>query len=152
VNKKGTPENLKPFQKGDPRINRKGRPKSFDALRELGKAILHEPAKVKDAAGNIIPVVKDGEAVSMIQVVLNDWATSKDFRKQEALIAIAFGRVPKEENEPTKPAPTGSNLDNLTDEEIEALIERLTQKRQSKTSGSVNGIREPGKEETDSTH
>lgn len=27
--------NLKPFQKGDKRINRKGRPKSFDALRAL---------------------------------------------------------------------------------------------------------------------
>ena len=29
------PENLKPFVKGDKRINRNGRPKSFDALRRL---------------------------------------------------------------------------------------------------------------------
>ena len=38
-------ENRKPggkFVKGDPRINRNGRPKSFDALRALAQEIAHE--------------------------------------------------------------------------------------------------------------
>jgi len=35
----------KGFVKGDPRINRKGRPRSFDAFRELAQAISHEEAK-----------------------------------------------------------------------------------------------------------
>lgn len=34
-----------PFKKGDPRINRKGRPKSFDALRDLAQQIGAEQAE-----------------------------------------------------------------------------------------------------------
>ena len=39
-------QNLIPFIKGDPRINRDGRPKNFDALRELAREIGYEPANV----------------------------------------------------------------------------------------------------------
>lgn len=35
----------KPFAKGDPRINRKGRPRSFQAFRELTQDVLHEEAR-----------------------------------------------------------------------------------------------------------
>jgi hypothetical protein len=35
------PSPSKPFAKGDKRINRKGRPKTFDALRQLAQTIAH---------------------------------------------------------------------------------------------------------------
>ncbi len=37
-----TPKKSGRFTKGDPRINRNGRPKSFDALRALAQEIAHE--------------------------------------------------------------------------------------------------------------
>ena len=41
-----------PFKKGDPRINRKGRPKSFDKLRDLAVSLANETAK--DSAGKAV--------------------------------------------------------------------------------------------------
>ena len=47
--------NLKPFVKGDPRINRKGRPRTFDQLRDLFQSLAneeveHEGKKITRAA------------------------------------------------------------------------------------------------------
>ena len=53
-----------PFRKGDPRINRKGRPKSFDQLRSLAQEIAHEAAK----QGNQ-PVVIDGHTVTVTEAL-----------------------------------------------------------------------------------
>ena len=59
------PKQLKPFVKGDPRINRKGRPKSFDQLRSLAQQIAHEVAK---AGGE--PVIIDGHSVTVAEAIM----------------------------------------------------------------------------------
>jgi hypothetical protein len=79
----------KPFVKGDPRINRKGRPKSFDALRELAQQIAHEKAI---SGGQ--PVVINGRTATLAEVIIRSWAMSKNPLLQRAFIEIAFGKVP----------------------------------------------------------
>ena len=78
-------DNLKPFVKGDPRINRKGRPKNFDALRILAQEVLN--GKVMTSDGSV--------AMSRVQIILTDWAQSRDVRKQQALVEIAYGKTPQ---------------------------------------------------------
>ena len=71
-----------PFTKGDdPRRNLKGRPKSFEAARELAQAISHEEL-----------TLKDGRTVTVAEAILRSWA--KDTRHQRDFIEYAFGKVP----------------------------------------------------------
>lgn len=80
------------FERGagkDPRINRKGRPKSFDALRSLAQEIAHEAAKQGGQA-----VVIDGHAVTVTEAIMRSWAVSKDPRLQQKFIEVAYGQVP----------------------------------------------------------
>lgn len=96
-----TGSNRKPgtFQPGDPRINRKGRPKSFDALRVLAQQIGHEQAFDKTGA----PVVIDGHLATRTETILREWADSSDPRLQMAFVEIAYGKVP------TRTEITGEN-------------------------------------------
>ena len=80
-------QNLIPFQKGDPRINRSGRPKKADIMRELAKKVCYEP----------IDLSTDQAARNHVEAILREWMTSGDFRKQLAVIQYAFGRVPGNE-------------------------------------------------------
>lgn len=82
-------DNLRPFVKGDPRINRKGRPKSFDKWRELAIDILQEPAK--DADGK--PIIIDGHIATNAEMIARSWM--KDKKRQQSLIEAAFGKVPQ---------------------------------------------------------
>lgn len=72
-------QNLKPFVKGDPRINRNGRPKSFDQLRKLAQQIAHER-------------IADGSTITAAEAILRQLA----HEKPERFIEIAFGKVPDE--------------------------------------------------------
>lgn len=70
-----------PFFHGDPRINRKGRPKSFDQLRKLAVRVAAE---------------QDEKKVTRVLDILRDWAKSKEVAKQDKFMAYTFGK-PKEE-------------------------------------------------------
>ena len=76
------------FKKGDPRINRKGRPKSFDAMRELALQIAHEVAQ---SGGEC--VVINGKKATVTEMILRKWATSSNHQLQKAFIEIAYGKV-----------------------------------------------------------
>jgi|SRR5215471_4135113 len=71
------------FTKGDPRINRGGRPKSFEYFRALAQSIAAK--EISDGKGNVITV---GEAI------LRSWARSKEPQLQRAFIEYAYGKVP----------------------------------------------------------
>ena len=74
---------LKPFTKGDKRINRKGRPKSFDSLRKLAQDIAHEELQSGDVS------------MTTTEAILRKWALSKDPRLQMEFMAVAYGRTPQ---------------------------------------------------------
>lgn len=78
------------FKKNDVRINRKGRPKSFDKARELAQQIAHEVAKTGDDK----PLVLEGHLVTIAEYVLRSWALSKNPTLQIAFFEYAFGKVP----------------------------------------------------------
>ena len=80
----------KGFVKGDPRINRKGRPKTFDSLRHLAQTIAEE--KARDGAGNVI--LYDGRPLTIGEAILRRWAGSKDAHLQMHFIEVAYGKVP----------------------------------------------------------
>lgn len=64
-------------------INRKGRPKSFDALRELAQQIAHETM-----------IDQTGNARTVAELIMRKWATSSDPQLQMRYVEIAFGKVP----------------------------------------------------------
>ena len=81
------------FDKRPAHINRKGRPKSFDAFRELAQAISHESAKLPKERGGGDFVINN-HVVTVAEAILRQWAQSKDPRLQMAFIEVAYGKAP----------------------------------------------------------
>jgi hypothetical protein len=77
----------RPFQKGDARINRKGRPKTFDALRREALRI----------AGETLVNPSTGEEMSVAHAILRAWAVSGDPQAQKLFVEYAYGKVPNKE-------------------------------------------------------
>jgi hypothetical protein len=73
----------KPFVAGDSRINRRGRPKSFDELRKLGQAIAQE-----------MVTTSRGARITLAEAILRSWAESKEPTLQKSFMEYAFGKVP----------------------------------------------------------
>lgn len=67
------------FVKGDPRINKKGRPKSFDQLRKLAQEISHKTL-----------IAKDGTLTTVTEAILQQIAKENP----KLFLEIAYGRVP----------------------------------------------------------
>lgn len=76
VNSSTVPKQLKPFVKGDARINRRGRPKSFEQLRKSILVFLAEQAD--DASGTRLDVI-------LRELAAND---------PKVLLEYGFGKVP----------------------------------------------------------
>lgn len=83
--------NLRPFQPGDERINRKGAQQAKGLLRDLAQAILAEPARDKKGAAIVGP---NGAALTNLGVLLRCWVASDDPRLQVHVVEIAHGKVP----------------------------------------------------------
>ena len=79
-NSKAKPVIGRPFRTGDRRVNRRGRPRNFDALRELCQKVCHEK------------ITLDGEVMTRLEVILRDWSASKDVQKQIALVQYGYGK------------------------------------------------------------
>lgn len=85
-NSKTVPKQLKPFVKGDPRINRKGRPRTSDQLKDLGLSLLHEPAKDKDGK----PLIIDGHVATNLEMILRRMMSDK--RQSADLLDRVYGK------------------------------------------------------------
>ena len=75
---------LKPFVKGDVRINRTGRPRGFDEMRRVALRIACETV-----------TLRNGRRMSVIEALLRSWVCSKEPALQIKFMEIAFGKVPE---------------------------------------------------------
>jgi hypothetical protein len=77
-----TDENSKPrgkFKKGDPRINRNGRPRTFDAVRKLAVQVAAEQLEQADGQTRIL-------------LMLRAMSTSRNPADRALFLAYAFGK------------------------------------------------------------
>jgi hypothetical protein len=93
------------FAKGDPRINRKGRPRIsvFEELRKAALEIANEEVKGK----------------KRVMIILNKMARSNNFQMQQKFLDVAYGKIPDDINvnnkiiyvEPPEPTNPDAKID-----------------------------------------
>ena len=74
---------LRPFVKDDPRINRSGRPKTFEELRRTADMIASEMVRGPD-----------GKMISRGELLLRNWIKSKNPHLQRCFVEYWVGRPP----------------------------------------------------------
>lgn len=77
------------FQERKHQINRKGRPKTFDAFRQLAQQVAHEAAT---QGGE--PLVINGHIVTVAEALLRSLASSKNPRDRALFLEYAYGKPP----------------------------------------------------------
>jgi len=70
---------------------RSRRPSNLLQLRALALVVAREELRDHEGA----PVMFLGHPITIAEAVLRSWFASRDFRKQEAAMALAFGRAPQ---------------------------------------------------------
>jgi hypothetical protein len=113
----------KPFKKGDERINRKGRPSTFDEFRKLAIDLAKEP--LVDKNGNPVKLPGCDDIPTRSKAILLQWAQSTDIRKQEKFIEYAFGKVPQKTEHDIKATVETVELDK---EEYQKAREEMLKK------------------------
>lgn len=83
------------FIKGDPRINRKGRPKTFDQVRALFQSVAYETVQIEQD-GQLRDMVIDNHIVTRVEAIAREWAASGDPKLQIAFMVWSFGKPPDE--------------------------------------------------------
>ena len=78
-------QKLIPNEDMETKTNHRGRPRNLDILQQLAHDIAYEPAEIES----------DPIAKNRLEALLRDWLTSKDFRKQKAVIQLILGKVPR---------------------------------------------------------
>ena len=80
------------FKKGDPRINRDGRPKDSVSLSGLFRRIGHEVATKKDGTPLLGP---DKKPMTVIETIARQWAQNP--KQQGDFVDRAYGKVPQQQ-------------------------------------------------------
>jgi len=115
-------QNLKPFVKGDARINRYGRPKSFDILRKLAQRIAAEPI-----------AEKNGYTVTRIEAMLLAMSSSKHPSDRKTFLEYAYGKV-KDEIELGVEIKTNLSPEQIAQKVASLLV--LAQERKDKADAN----------------
>lgn len=96
------------FTKGDSRINRTGRPKSFDEARKLAQDILAEVIRT------------DKGEMTRASNIMRKWAESDDYKAHALLFDYAVGKPPSNDK-PISFTPTEEQWQSMTDAQLEAI-------------------------------